>query len=300
MHSRRGFLAVAPRRRTGRNPAIGDLILPRKAINPSSLSPGRGLARSLAVGGRAAGAAVRDLLLPCPCGGCGAAVPAAEGLCEACERALLERVALPYCPRCANTLGPNVPARPDGCADCPTPLPPWRSIVRLGPYGGPLKRCIHSLKFHRDTSLLVRLGGMLAEACRRDIEDEGDGIDLVQAVPSHWLRRLARGSDPAGQIAAALARRLKRPRGDELMRIRNTPPQVHLSRLARQQNVLGAFAARKGHDLDGAAVLLVDDVTTTGATLCEAAKTCLRCGARTVRAAVVAKAERPRAYLRET
>ena len=112
----------------------------------------------------------------------------------------------------------------------------------------------------------------------------------------HWLRRLGRGFDHARAIAAGLARELRLPLGRELVRVRNTLPQVHLPVSRRSANVRGAFAVRRGADVDGAGVLLVDDVTTTGATVNEAARVLLAAGAREVVVAVLAKAEPPAAY----
>ena len=86
------------------------------------------------------------------------------------------------------------------------------------------------------------------------------------------------------------------PVGDELVRVRNTPPQVNLSRTGRMANVRDAFAVRHAAGVRGANVVLTDDVTTTGATANEAARTLLRAGANDVTLAVLAKAEPPRAY----
>ncbi len=84
--------------------------------------------------------------------------------------------------------------------------------------------------------------------------------------------------------------------GDQLIRVRHTPPQVHLPRTRRIENVRGAFAVRTKRRIEGARVVLVDDVTTTGATANEAARTLLKAGASNVHLAVIAKAEPPRAY----
>ena len=115
-------------------------------------------------------------------------------------------------------------------------------------------------------------------------------------VPMHWRRRLARAADHARILAGELAAELGVPLGDELIRLRHTPPQVDLPRTRRIENVRGAFGVRRAGALAGANVLLVDDVTTTGATANEAAKTLLAAGAEKVALAILAKTEPPTAY----
>ena len=115
-------------------------------------------------------------------------------------------------------------------------------------------------------------------------------------VPMHWRRRWSRGYDHARALAKRLAGRLNLPVGNELIRIRYTPPQVTLSRSRRIEIVRGAFALRSTAPIEGAHVLLVDDVTTTGATANETARTLLSGKASRVTLAVVAKAEPPTAY----
>jgi len=247
---------------------------------------------SRGIGAYLAGAA--DLLLPDVCAACGAAEIAAEGLCVQCNLELLSLVALPFCPRCGQTLGPNVPVREDGCAGCPPTLGRFDRVFRLGPYTGCLRRTIRDLKYHRRQRLRRRLAGLLAQ--RVATGWTGGGFDVVLPVPMHWLRRLARGFDHARSIAASVAAELGLPLGSELTRTRNTPPQTQLPRSRRIENVRGAFAARSAATLRGANVLLVDDVTTTGATVNEATRVLLAAGAHHVAVAVFAKAEPPTAY----
>ncbi len=234
-----------------------------------------------------------DLVLPRTCLGCGSSAPAADGLCERCSVDLLSLVALPSCPRCGATLGPNIPASDDGCDACPPTLPRFECVVRLGPYAEPLRSIVRELKYRRRI-MRRRLGRMLAQALRT--RHDG-GFDVVIPVPMHWRRRLLRGQNHAEVIASAVASQLELPVGNELIRVRNTPPQTHLPRSRRAENVRGAFAAGSRYVLD-ASVLLVDDVTTTGATANEAARTLLRAGAKRVVLAVVCKAEPPTAYAR--
>jgi ComF family protein len=251
-----------------------------------------GLLAARAACGCVAGAA--DLVLPSSCAACGSPEIAADGLCAECGVALLALAALPYCHRCGSTLGPNVPQRDDGCPGCPSVLPRFASVVRVGPYAPPLRGVVQQLKYHRREGMLRRLGEMLSAAVAARLAD--GSADVVVPVPMHWRRRLERGYDHSAAIASRLAGRLDLPLGNELVRVRYTPPQVRLPRTRRIQSVRGAFEAADDKGLAGTHVLLVDDVTTTGATANEAARSIIAAGANRVTLAVIAKAEPPSAY----
>ena len=237
---------------------------------------------------------VADLLLPGLCGACGEDRDSTEGLCSRCNVDLLKLVSLPYCPRCGSTLGPNIPRREEGCPSCPNPLPRFDRVVRIGPYAQPLRSAIRDLKYHRQDLLRRRMGRLLSQAVRGECADQG--FDVAMPVPAHWLRRLARGRDHSRQLAEVIARPLGLMIGDELVRVRHTPPQTRLSRTRRIENVRGAFGLTHKTSLAGARVLLIDDVATTGATANEAAKVLLAGGALRVTLVVAAKAESPTAY----
>ncbi|MGA2266692.1 MAG: ComF family protein [Phycisphaerae bacterium] len=236
-----------------------------------------------------------DLVLPAVCPGCNAAeADGGGGLCRDCQVKLLSLVALPYCPRCGTSVGPNIPLRTDGCSACPDTLPRFCQVVRLGPYAPPLRGIVRALKYWRQAPLAGRAGRLLAQAAATHLGEAA--WDVVIPVPMHWRRRLSRPADHARIVAGQLAAGLGLPVGDELIRLRHTPPQAHLSRTRRIENIRGAFGIRRGGAIGGANVLLVDDVTTTGATANEAAKTLLAGGACKVALAVIAKAEPPTAY----
>jgi len=249
-----------------------------------------------AAGACAAGAV--DLFLPAVCAACGRNLPLDHGLCQRCRLELLTLVSIASCPRCGGSLGPNIPPRSDGCGQCHHTLPRFSRVHRLGPYTGCLRQTIRDLKYRRRLGLRGHLAHLLAQRIKaNDDEDSGHApYHVVLPVPMHWLRRIGRGFDHARAIAKGLARELNLPLGCELIRIRNTPPQVHLPRTRRLTNVRGAFAVRSPETIAGARVLLVDDVTTTGATADEATRTLLAAGADRVTLAVLAKAEPPTAY----
>jgi len=235
-----------------------------------------------------------ELVLPVQCIGCGGYDAAARPLCAACAEQLLGLVGRPSCPRCGAGIGENLPVEERGCISCPTPMPRFDRVVRLTAYEPPLAEVIRSLKFRRLRHGIRWMGAMLA--AKIQTSEELASIELVQPVPLHWVRRFGRGFDQARLLADATARKLRIPTSNALVRTRNTPPQVNLPRTRRLENVKGAFGVGKPNRVSGRHVLLIDDVTTTGATASEAARAMLDAGARRISLAVLAKAEPPAAF----
>ena len=234
-----------------------------------------------------------DLLLPDVCHACRRADVAVHGLCDTCHLALLKLAALDYCPRCgATAAGPLRDGQVD-CPLCPQPLPRFEHVVRIGPYVQPLRAVIRGMKYRREEALCRWMSELLAAGVSARVERP---LDVVVPAAMHWRRRLARGHDHAAVLAASVAKALRLPRGRDLVRVRPTPAQVNLSRTRRLANLRDAFTVPHPADIAGLRILLVDDVTTTGATANEAARTLLRAGASAVVLAVVAKADPPRAY----
>jgi ComF family protein len=188
------------------------------------------------------------------------------------------------------------------CERCGDPLPSWRVISlaetccprcrrrpatltrsrAIGEYQGSLRVIVHALKYDGRQSVGRRLGALMAER-------GGDvlrGADLAVPVPLHPLRRWSRGFNQA----AVLARHLGRPVHHALRRSRHTATQADLPASRRHANVRGAFALARGASVHDRVVVLVDDVSTTGATLEACARVLVEAGAREVRALTAARA----------
>jgi len=114
-----------------------------------------------------------------------------------------------------------------------------------------------------------------------------DGADAVVPVPLHRARQRQRGFNQALDLAKPLGRPVARV----LKRVRATSPQSDLPAGRRHLNVRAAFATTLAMPRwAGATLVLVDDVTTTGATLEACAGELLDAGAREVRAITAARA----------
>ncbi|MFN8532996.1 MAG: ComF family protein [Dehalococcoidia bacterium] len=148
----------------------------------------------------------------------------------------------------------------------------------LGPYDGALAAAIRRMKYHGVSDIGRELG--------RWFEPLIEPGALLAPVPLHSRRERNRGFNQAGVLArAAAARRATVWQG--LIRVRETQSQVGLSGAERRRNLTGAFAARGSAPAE---VILIDDVTTTGSTLDECARTLREAGARSVRGLVMAHA----------
>jgi len=150
-------------------------------------------------------------------------------------------------------------------------------------YAGTGEQLIRRYKFDSRLDALA----VLLEPLQRRLQALPPG-PLVP-VPRHPSRVRQQAADPVHRLARALARRSGRELCDRVLwRARPAPPQSGLGAAERTRNVLGSFAARAGA-LRGREVLLLDDVTTTGATLREAARTLReQAGARRVHRAALA------------
>ena len=130
-------------------------------------------------------------------------------------------------------------------------------------YQGPIEHAVRRFKYEG----WRRLAGPLAQLLAERLAVEGVAARWVVAVPLHPIRLRQRRFNQAELLARELRRRLvlTEPPG-VLARTRATPPQVGRDRLRRLENVRGAFAWR-GPALNGEAIIVIDDVATTGATL---------------------------------
>jgi ComF family protein len=225
--------------------------------------------------------------------------------CAACDELLDHPSEGPVCARCWASILPLTPPLCDGCGD---PLPTWRSISvplarcarcrrttravdrtrAIGPYDGALRAIVHALKYEGRRSLARPLGRLM----RRRGADILDGTACVVPVPLHSSRRRERGFNQA----LDLARQLDRPVVAALTRARATATQTGLPAARRHRNVRDAFAVtRAGASLAGATVVLVDDVSTTGATLEACARALKQAGVAEIRALTAARVvSRPR------
>jgi ComF family protein len=221
--------------------------------------------------------AVLNLLFPVSCVLC--RLPVRErrwgAACPDCW-ARLEPVEPPFCPQC----GVTADAIEGLCGPCRLEERDFDFARSALIFNDAARELIHHLKYSERVSLAGPLGGLLRECLER--EPFSPSAVIVPA-PLHRARERARGFNQA----ELLARRLGRPLMTHLVRRRkNTPSQTGLTRAQRASNLRGAFAAR-GRAPE--AVIVVDDVYTTGATLNEIARTLKRAGTRRVEALTVAR-----------
>lgn len=231
----------------------------------------------------------RQLLYPGLCILCGRPLPSQqEHFCTVCHHEVFTDLH-PACPRCGGTIGP-FSARADGCHACRNEGLAFEQVIRVKTYDGLIREIILRLKNQQGESLAELLGECWAEqAAARFAALQ---VDALVPIPLHWLRRWQRGYNQSAALCRGLAARLRLTCCPSwLRRIRNTPRQTSQTPAGRKANVRGAFAVRSPAAVKGKAVLLVDDVMTTGATVGEAAKVLRAAGASRVAIAVLARAQ---------
>ena len=103
--------------------------------------------------------------------------------------------------------------------------------------------------------------------------------DALVPVPLYHRRHRERGFNQSYELARGLASKRKVPVLDCLYRYRETVSQTKLERTARWKNMSGAFQMKRGFDVRGRNLLVIDDVFTTGATVNACAQALAHAGA---------------------
>jgi ComF family protein len=176
------------------------------------------------------------------------------------------------------------------CPACQELRPHFSKAVAYGAYDGELRELIHLLKYEQVESAAGVLGRMLAEAIQK-LGPIADSI-LVVPVPLYRSKRRERGFNQAELIARSALKGKSfgcELRVDLLERTRPTVSQIGLTRAQRIENIRGAFRVPHLNRVAGRAILVVDDVLTTGTTASECARILLKAGAEKVWVATVAR-----------
>jgi ComF family protein len=227
-----------------------------------------------------------DFVYPPQCQICRQGFEAIDGniwLCEICRKRM-QVLPLPVCPVCRTPL-PD-PDRP--CTKC-RKLVTIKWLYSLGLYDEYWSHLIKAFKYTPRPDLGRYLAKMLADSLREFPHLKG--IDAVCAVPIYKQKEAKRGFNQAEIIAHEIAQQLElQYLPGQLVQIIGNRDQIGLHLEERFQNVQGMYSVTKDFALRDKSILLIDDVTTSGATLNSAAGALLAAGAKSVAAATLAMA----------
>lgn len=161
-------------------------------------------------------------------------------------------------------------------------------IISFYFYKEPLVEVLHRAKYNGEWRLLTSLFSHLDESAFAPLLMWKKYYDPVLCpVPLHPLKERQRGFNQASIICGLISKKTNMRTIHLLARIKNTKPQSEMEgHPQRQTNIRGAFVA---HSKNNTNVILIDDITTSGATLTECAKILKKAGAKTVLAVSVAK-----------
>ena len=228
---------------------------------------------------------VLDFALPARCGGCGSIVDEVDSFCIECWRQI-EWLGIGGCIVCGLPLHST---DADTCAAClakPPRLARMRSAVA---YDDITRAIAIRLKHGRKVALARTMARYMAPLISAPKDDS-----ILIPGPLHRGRLWRRGFNQSAIVARELSRRLNVPLSvDALKRVKSTPPLKGLNMLQRRRTVSGAFRANPKAKLQGRAVILVDDVLTTGSTADACARALKRAGAARVELVSWARVIRP-------
>lgn len=186
--------------------------------------------------------------------------------CIICQKILTGRETI--CPECARSLpvatGAQVKHKVEFTEGCYAPFF----------YEEPLRSAFLRYKFSGREHYATSFGKWMADCLTGQ---EQTKFDFVTFAPLSRLRRWRRGYDQAELLANEIAAQLNLPLLPTLTKAYRRPlSRLEGERSIRSARIMGAYSLRKGADVREKRILLVDDITTSGATLSECAQV-LKC-----------------------
>jgi ComF family protein len=217
-----------------------------------------------------------DFVYPPSCSGCGK-----PGIlwCSECQNST-QRILSPICEICGYPL-----PQAGICENCRTSRPPFSFLRSYGEYTGSLEKAVKSIKYHSN----LGLGLIFAEYLSDMLQDLNWDFDCIVPIPISQDHFRSRGFNQSSVVARPLALMQNKPFLENgVIRTKNTLSQVHLSREERFTNLQSAFSVISA-TLIGTKVLLVDDISTTGATLISCSKVLIDSGCKEVFCLTIAR-----------
>src|SRR5208337_4564458 len=208
-------------------------------------------------------------------------------ICPDCRKAI-RTVRPPYCP-CCGLPYPSGDEKGHLCAPCLKERRYFEVHRTCALYEGAIKEAIHRFKYGGVFPLVSVFGDLLHPAFQRLTRDYP--VDLLVPVPLHMRRLRERGFNQALLLVKELSKRTGIPYEERaLKKIKDTPVQITLKKRERRKNLTRAFQVKDREAIKGKAVMLVDDVYTTGTTVNECSRALRAAGAERVAVLTVARA----------
>ena len=216
--------------------------------------------------------ALTKYIFPDICSFCCKAPPASENLlCKEC----LEEISHTQensCPLCSS----DAIGLLDVCHQCLDLKRPWAHGGAPLKFSGLTREIIHKYKYNSNMALSRFLTFEMNQFIEnRDFPD----ISAVTMVPLHWFKYFRRGFNQAEVLARGVAEYLGVPCIKTLKRRRAASAQALKSRQQRQKNITHIFDVPEKQKVPNGAILLIDDVMTTGTTLAACTKALIEAGA---------------------
>jgi len=207
-----------------------------------------------------------DLIFPPKCVFCHGIALSGRKICEKCEQEILHTTA-------------------KKCIFIPDS---GETILCIAPYlySGKVRESIIRFKFYGQRDLAGFYAEDMAEQIRKCCP--GTRFDAATPVPISAERYRSRGYNQSELLAKSVARCLRLPFCEYLVKIKDNREQHKLNEKERRGNVKGVYLPKAGGQLAGKSILLIDDIVTTGATLGECASVLFQSGAKQVTCAAAA------------
>ena len=226
---------------------------------------------------------VLDFLFPLACLSCKTSISREDGfLCHLCSTQIFINKTL-ICPDCRSRLAENKKSchKNSGYLLAAATFYDDKAVKDL----------IWQLKYRGRQAALIPLWKILNQYLQNISPVFNDFKKfIVMPMPLHKAREKSRGFNQGLLFAEKIAEKFGLPLNQSLSRTRNTPPQAEIREVEKRKiNVSGCFQIQNPLEIAKQNILLVDDVSTSGATLNEAAKTLTKAGAKKIIGLVITK-----------